>query len=78
MAGIGLMLLAGVMSTVALHAATPLAAGSAAEDGVENRGADAQRWWDALPRPAWSAFERIAPQLPWFEVYRLRPDLYAI
>jgi glyoxylase-like metal-dependent hydrolase (beta-lactamase superfamily II) len=75
---IGLALLAGVLSPVALHAAPGTAEAAAAEDGVDNRGADTRRWWDALPRPAWSAFERVAPELPWFEVYRLRPDLYAI
>lgn len=77
-AGAGLVLVGALLAAAALHAAPATTADAAAEQGVDDRGADTERWWDALPRPAWSAFERIAPELVWFEVYRLRPDLYAI
>ncbi len=47
-------------------------------DGIHGRGANTQKWWDALPRPAWSKYERLLPQQTWFEVYRVLPDVYAI
>ena len=48
------------------------------DDGVRNRGADKDNWWDALPRPEWGAFERIDDAQGWFEVYRLQPGVLAI
>lgn len=50
----------------------------ASTTGVENRGADTENWWDALPRPEWAAFERLDDGEGWFEVYRVRPDVLAI
>ncbi len=47
-------------------------------DQVENRGAGKDDWWNALPRPEWSAFERIDVAGHWFEVYRVRDRVYAI
>lgn len=46
--------------------------------GVENRGANKERWWDVLPRPEWEVFERLDDGSGWFEVYRVRPDVLAI
>ena len=46
--------------------------------GVENRGANTENWWDALPRPEWAQFERLDEGEGWFEVYRVRPDVLAI
>ncbi len=48
------------------------------EDAVEGRGADTDKWWDALPRREWGAYERVLDSDPWFEVYRISPDTYAI
>lgn len=48
------------------------------DDGVRNRGADKDNWWDALPRPEWGAFERIDDAQGWFEVYRVQPGVLAI
>ena len=48
------------------------------EAAVEGRGADTAQWWDALPRPEWAAFERVLKDDPWFEIYRIYPDVYAI
>ncbi len=45
---------------------------------VQNRGANKDNWWDALPRPEWSAFEKIEQSEDWFEVYRIDDDIYAI
>ncbi len=47
-------------------------------EGVENRGADTDSWWDSLPRPEWEAFERLDEGQGWFEVYRVHPDVLAI
>ncbi len=48
------------------------------EEGVANRGADKDNWWDALPRPEWGVFERIDDGSGWFEVYRVLPEVFAI
>lgn len=45
---------------------------------VEGRGTDTKKWWDNLPRAEWSAFERVQADTPWFEIYKVRPDVYAI
>lgn len=35
-------------------------------------------WCKNLPRPAYSKLERIPTADPWFEVYRIRPGIFAI
>ena len=45
---------------------------------IENRGADTQNWWDKLPHAEWAAFERLETVGNWFEVYRIRPHVYAL
>ena len=45
---------------------------------VQNRGADKDNWWDSLPRPEWSAFEKIEQTEDWFEVYRIDDGIFAI
>ncbi len=45
---------------------------------VQNRGANKDNWWEALPRPEWSAFEKVAQSEDWFEVYRVDDGIYAI
>ncbi len=45
---------------------------------VQGRGEGKDRWWDALPRAAWSAFRRVEQSQPWFEVYEIRPGVLAI
>ncbi|MEQ8861460.1 MAG: MBL fold metallo-hydrolase [Pseudomonadales bacterium] len=64
-----------------LLATTVVAGPVAAEEpgqGVQNRGAGKNNWWDALPRPAWAAFERVAEDVAWYEIYRIRPGVFAI
>ena len=34
------------------------------------------KWWNALPRPVYSQLERIDSSQPWFEVYKVEPDIY--
>jgi glyoxylase-like metal-dependent hydrolase (beta-lactamase superfamily II) len=36
------------------------------------------QWCQNLPRPAYSKLERVPIADPWFEVYRIRPDVFAI
>ncbi|MEM8766289.1 MAG: MBL fold metallo-hydrolase [Pseudomonadota bacterium] len=48
------------------------------EEGVANRGAGKDNWWDALPRPEWGDFERMDDGSGWFEVYQVRPEVFAI
>ena len=50
----------------------------AENEQVQARGANKDNWWDALPRPEWSAFERVRQDQDWFEVYRVADDVYAI
>ena len=45
---------------------------------VQNRGANKDNWWDALPRPEWSAFEKVEQSEDWFEVYVIDDGIYAI
>lgn len=45
---------------------------------VQNRGADKDNWWDKLPRPEWSAYEKIDLGDGWFDVYRIDDEIYAI
>jgi glyoxylase-like metal-dependent hydrolase (beta-lactamase superfamily II) len=35
-------------------------------------------WCQKLPRPAYRTLERVAIKDPWFEVYRIRPGVFAI
>ncbi len=51
---------------------------SASNEQVQNRGAGKDNWWDTLPRPEWSAFERIDQDQDWFEVYRIADGVFAI
>lgn len=45
---------------------------------VQGRGADKDNWWDKLPRPEWSAFEKLETGQGWFDVYLIADDIYAI
>ncbi len=45
---------------------------------VQNRGSGTANWWNALPRPEWSAFEKIDQDVDWFEVYRVADGIFAI
>ena len=45
---------------------------------VQNRGANKDNWWDALPRPEWSAFEKVEQSEDGFEVYLVDDGIYAI
>jgi len=58
--------------------ATLAACGSADNALIQNRGASKDNWWDALPRPAWNAFPKVLESQGWFEVYEIRPGLFAI
>jgi glyoxylase-like metal-dependent hydrolase (beta-lactamase superfamily II) len=51
---------------------------AAANERVQNRGAGKDNWWDNLPRPEWSAYERIDQDQDWFEVYRIADGIFAI
>ena len=35
-------------------------------------------WCKKLPRPAYSNLERVRVSDPWFEVYKIRPGVFAI
>lgn len=69
-----------LLGLVCIGWAAAAAPAPAAEDEprVENRGSDTARWWEALPRPAWASFSRVATDVPWYEIHRIRPDTYAI
>jgi glyoxylase-like metal-dependent hydrolase (beta-lactamase superfamily II) len=41
-------------------------------------GAQQAKWCKKLPRPAYSKLERIPVSDSWFEVYRIRPGIFAI
>lgn len=58
--------------------ADPPAAASIDTTQVQNRGSGTDNWWDALPRPEWSEFEKVDQDVDWFEVYRVSDGIFAI
>lgn len=54
------------------------AADANTDGGIQNRGSVTSNWWDALPRPEWSQYERVALEDDWFEVYRIIDGVFAI
>ncbi len=61
-----------------LALATGAACGTPDNTLIQNRGASKDNWWDALPRPAWNEFQKVLESEGWFEVYQIRPGLFAI
>ncbi len=45
---------------------------------IQNRGDGKDHWYDALPRPAWSAFTLVEQSQDWFDVYEIVPGVFAI
>jgi glyoxylase-like metal-dependent hydrolase (beta-lactamase superfamily II) len=41
-------------------------------------GAQQPEWCKSLPRPAYSKLDRVSIADPWFEVYKIRPGVFAI
>jgi len=37
-----------------------------------------KKWYESLPRPSWSRFEKVETSHPWFDVYETTPETYAI
>jgi len=50
-----------------------IASGSGAACRAEN-----PEWCKALPRPEYASLERVLPNEPWFEVYKVAPQVFAI
>lgn len=67
-----------LLLAAACDSKAPVANNAADNAEVQNRGADKDNWWDALPRPEWAEFERVAQPQDWFEVYRVSDGVYAI
>jgi glyoxylase-like metal-dependent hydrolase (beta-lactamase superfamily II) len=76
-----------VALALAVAVASPIASGCRSADPqppavdnqqVKNRGEDKDEWWDALPRPAWNAVRKVSERQGWFEVYEIRPGIFAI
>jgi glyoxylase-like metal-dependent hydrolase (beta-lactamase superfamily II) len=55
-----------------------VASESGAADSIQNRGANTDNWWDALPRPEWEGVERVDDGAGWFEVYRVAEGVLAV
>ncbi len=47
-------------------------------DLVQTRGANKDVWWNALPRAAWTHFNKIRVSQSWFDVYEVAPGVLAI
>ena len=46
---------------------------------IKNENADVVRpakWWEKLPRPVYAKLKRVESSQPWFEVYKVEPDIY--
>jgi glyoxylase-like metal-dependent hydrolase (beta-lactamase superfamily II) len=37
-----------------------------------------KKWYEALPRESWERFNKVETGYPWFEVYEVTPNTYAI
>jgi glyoxylase-like metal-dependent hydrolase (beta-lactamase superfamily II) len=37
-----------------------------------------KKWYENLPRESWKRFEKIETSFPWFEVYELPSEVYAL
>jgi glyoxylase-like metal-dependent hydrolase (beta-lactamase superfamily II)/membrane-bound inhibitor of C-type lysozyme len=66
------------MTSEAHGVSDELSSGTSDNEQVQNRGAGKDNWWDKLPRPEWSAFERVEQDQGWFEVYRINDGVFAI
>ena len=64
--------------TLSIACLATLLIACASDSGVDNRGSGTEQWWDKLPRPEWSQFERLDAGDGWFEVYRITPRVIAI
>ncbi len=63
---------------LALAAAFPLAAQQpAARPEVKDEPLRPE-WCRQLPRPEYRGMERVAPEVEWFEIYRVRPGVFAL
>ncbi len=72
------ILFAVVLSPGLLACTEQSASPSKQSAAVEGRGADTAKWWESLPRAEWSAYERVAQDIDWFEIYQVFPNVYAI
>jgi glyoxylase-like metal-dependent hydrolase (beta-lactamase superfamily II) len=68
----------GVVSLFCCCNAPDPGVGSESDELIQNRGEGKENWWDALPRPAWSAFTKVGERQGWFEVYQVLPNIFAI
>ncbi|HUS77580.1 MAG TPA: MBL fold metallo-hydrolase [Patescibacteria group bacterium] len=37
-----------------------------------------KKWYDVLPRKSWERFKKVETNHPWFEVYEVKPGVYAL
>ena len=52
--------------------------GEADNEFVQNRGAGMDDWFSQPPSPSWKQFKKAPQGQAWFEVYRIRPGIFAI
>ena len=45
---------------------------------VESSSVEIVKYWEKLPRADWARYERVHPEIEWFEVYRVALDTYAL
>ena len=56
----------------------PALADSALGSSVSAPQTISPEWCKNLPRPEYKTLERVLPNEPWFEIYRIRPGVFAI
>ncbi len=75
---ISLLLLASSTCAVSQDSAPASQPDVVNNEQVQNRGANKDNWWDALPRPEYASFEKIEQDQDWFEVYKVASGVFAI
>jgi glyoxylase-like metal-dependent hydrolase (beta-lactamase superfamily II) len=69
-----MQLTAAILISVLASLANP----SLANPSLATQGSNQPEWCRALPRPEYRALERVSMPDRWFEVYRIRPGVFAI
>src|SRR5437762_11954941 len=77
-----LMLLAGLALSISPNGLRALCAPNSAPSALSLSAASSQtekpEWCKPLPRPEYKSLQRVLPDDPWFEIYKVAPGVFAM